>query len=153
MDLQKSKTHVMQILLDLIKDGSELRDGIEREYRNKRRDEIFDQDRDMIEWGNHYGGWYVKCLSKMAELFEQSILMTNRFKNPRMDAQYPHGENIKWASLMKNINARLALLDNLYQVVSAIRDEELSDYVELEIPLGGFGRIRVDKIISKLSER
>ena len=153
MDLQESKTHVMEILLDLIKEGSELRDGIDGEYTNKRSVGTFDQDKDIPEWRNRYSRWYVKCLAKIEELFQPSILVTNRFKNPQIDALYPSGENVKWASLMKHINARLALLDNLYQLVNAIRDEELSDYVEINIPLAGFGKIKVNKIISKLSER
>ncbi len=78
-------------------------------------------------------------------------MVINRFKNPQIDAAYPDGQNVKWASLMKHINARLAVLDNLYQLVNAIRDEEISDYVEINIPLAGFGKIKVDKIISKLS--
>ena len=153
MDLQKSKARVMRTLLDLIEEGSGLRDRIDQEYRNKRSGGTFDQDKDMLEWGNSYSSWYGTCIAKMEELFEPSLLVTNRFKNPQIDAGYPAGHNVKWASLMKNINARLDLLDNLYQVVNALRDEELSDYIELSIPLGGFGRIKVDKIISKLSER
>jgi hypothetical protein len=153
MDLQESKARVLRTLIDLIHEGSELRDGIDREYRHKRSQGIFYQDRDMIAWSNRYRSWYVKCLAKIVELFEPSILVTNRFKNPQIDALYPDGENMKWASLMKHINARLALLDNLYELVSVIREDELSDYVELNIPLAGFGKIKVHKIISKLSER
>ena len=153
MDLQKSKARVMRSLLDLIEEGSKIRDRIDQEYKNKRSEGTFDQDKDMLEWGNSYSSWYVKCLARIEELFEPSILVGNRFKNPQIDAAYPAGQNVKWASLMKQINARLAVLDNLYQVVNSIQDEELSDYVELSIPLAGFGKIKVNKIISKLSEK
>jgi len=153
MDLQKSKARVMRTLLDLIEEGSELRDRVDREYRNKRSEGTFDQEKDMLEWSSLYSGWYVNCIARIEHHFEPSILVTNRFKNPQIDATYPSGQNMKWATLMKNIIARLAVLDNLYQVVNAIRDEELSDYVEINIPLAGFGKIKVDKIISKLLEK
>ncbi len=54
MDLQTSKTHVTRVLLDLIEEGSGLRDRIDEEYRNRRSDGTFDQNKDMLAWGNAY---------------------------------------------------------------------------------------------------
>ena len=76
MDLQKSKARVMRALLDLIEEGSKVRDRIDQEYRNKRSDRTFDQDQDMLEWGNSYSGWYGTCITKLEDLFEPSIFVT-----------------------------------------------------------------------------
>lgn len=150
MDIQESKKHVKATLLALIQEGSDLRDTIEGEYHSKRSKGSFDRVTDVGRWKNLYNAWYPKCIQTLKEVFEPPVLVINRFKNPPMDAWSPSGENPQWAGLMKHTNARLALLDNLYQVVSEIRQEELSDYIELNIPLGVFGKVKVDKIIGKI---
>ena len=149
MDLQESKQKIKAQLLDLVVKGSQVRDNIGNEYRTKRSNRTFDQKRDVANWASQYGEWYEECVAVIEQLFEPAILIVNRFKNPKMDATYPHGENMKWASLMKNLNTRLELLDNLYQLANAIKEEELSDYIELSVPTP-FGKIKVDKILSKI---
>lgn len=151
MDLRESKTEIKKRLLHLVTKGSQLRDSIDREYRTKRSNKTFNPEQDVASWNRQYGGWFAECLKAIEQLFEPAILVINRFKNPKIDATYPDGENMKWASLMKNLNTRLELLDNLYQLANAIKEEELSDYIELSVPFP-FGRIKVDKIISKIMQ-
>ena len=120
MDLQESKQKIKAQLLDLVVKGSQLRDNIGNEYRTKRSNRTFDQKQDVANWTSQYGEWYEECVAVIEQLFEPAILIVNKFKNPKMDATYPDGENMKWASLMKNLNTRLELLDNLYQLANAI---------------------------------
>ena len=148
MDLRESKKEIKRRLLDLVIKGSQLRDNIESEYRSKRSNKTFDPEQDVANWSRQYGVWFGECMATIEHVFEPAILIVNRFRNPKMDATYPTGENIKWANIMKNLNARLELLDNLHQQTNAIKEEELSDYIELSVPIG-VGKIKVDKILSK----
>ncbi len=152
MDVKESKKQCEQQLLALIKDGSVLRDTIEREYRQKRRDGTFNQKEDPAAWSKQYAEWHSNAVARLDEIFDPPILVLNRFKHPTLDASSPAGENKKWVSLMKHMNARLAVLDSLYQIVNEIKEVELSDYIELNIDLLGVGKIKVDKILSRLSK-
>lgn len=151
MNLKAAKEQIKKQLLVLIEKGSEARDEIELEYRQKRKTKEVLNDT-LSKWNKRYMNWYGDCMHVYDELFESSILVKNKFKNPKMDLIVPSGENIRWVSIMKNFNARLEMLGDLYNEVAAIREEELSDYFEFHIGLPGVAgaKIKVDKILSKL---
>jgi len=156
MDLQKNKEEIKRRLLELIERGSSLREEIEKDYRNKRAKGTFGQENDIIKWSRQSFEWVNKCITTVEALFSPSILVINRIKRPKMDGLYPSGENFKWAGIIKYMDVRLEVLDELYQLTNSIKEEELSDYLELNVGLeaGGTGfKIKIDKLLSKMFKK
>jgi hypothetical protein len=152
MDLAQQKQTVLDSLVELVEEGSTLRDKINSEYRSKRSNSTFDTKVDIPRWKKDYVTWFQKSLKMIEAHFSPAVFLVNRFKNPPMDAGYLAGENMEWNSLSKNLNARLELLGNVYETVAGIQESELSDFLEFTVGVPGVAgaKIKVDKIISRI---
>jgi hypothetical protein len=155
MELAKQKQITLDSLLVNIEEGTVLADRIDTEYRSMRQDGSFKPETDIARWQSWYMEWYEKCQQSLRDNFHPSVILANRFKNAPVSALGIVGENIEWNSLAKHLSARLEILGDLYESVASIKDDELSDFVEINVGIPGIvgAKIKVDKLLSRIIRR
>jgi hypothetical protein len=155
MNLNQQKQRILDILLNLIKEGSALNDRLNSEYDFKVENNTFMPENDIPIWYQQYNNWYGNCISGLIESFSPAIIIINKFKNPLIDASYPIGKNIEVSTLIKNLVARLELVGVAYESVAVISEPLLSDFLEISIGVPGLAgaKIKVDKIISYFARK
>ncbi len=152
MKLEQQKQSMLDAILVCIEDGTTKSENMDAEYRVKRREAVFDQARDVTTWQAEYSTWFIQSEQMLKDNFRPAVILTNRFKNPPMSALYIDGENMEWNSLAKNYSARLELLGSIYETVASIRDDKLSDFLEITVGVPGVAgaKIKVDKLLSRI---